>query len=376
MPHATRPLRLQRLDALRLAAVLLVIANHLSPVLPADGDGLPLRLARAIVRGGWVGVDLFFVLSGFLVAGLLFDEQKRAGRVSALTFLVRRGWKIYPPFWGLLAVSVIAAATFDRQPQLLAKTVSELVFVQNYGPALWNHTWSLAVEEHFYLLLAMAFAAFAHRRGALARVPRCFALVAVACLGLRIATAIALPYAHKTHLFPTHLRLDSLAAGAMLAYGYHHHRERFLTMARAHRLALWLTAALAFLPAFVFTRETTPLLYTVGFSSLWLGAACVVAVLVGGETQAPSPGLAIAGYLGARSYSIYLWHMPVLLWIGPRLLVRISARGLALPWMASVAIDVLAALLVGVVMAQLVELPFLRLRDRWALRDSRSQDPS
>src|SRR5258705_182597 len=80
-------------------------------------------------RGGWVGVDIFFVLSGFLVSGLLFAEFKARGQLSPVRFYVRRAWKIYPPFYLLLVVTVIMYATV-RQELRWSWLLSEMLFVQ------------------------------------------------------------------------------------------------------------------------------------------------------------------------------------------------------------------------------------------------------
>ena len=93
-------------------------------------------------------------LNGFLVSGLLFAEYNSRRRLSIGRFFMRRGWKIYPPFVTLIAATVIgtviSGVPVDRRP-----LVSELIFLQSYVPGLWDHTWSLAVEEHFYLFLPL-----------------------------------------------------------------------------------------------------------------------------------------------------------------------------------------------------------------------------
>ena len=146
--------RITGLDLLRFIAVMLVLFRHLHP--PADGFSGWGRILELLQNGGWVGVDIFFVLSGFLVSRLLFSEFKRRGDFFLGRFLVRRAFKIYPAFWVLIAVTV-AVRLFRSHPDLSSRNlVNELLFIQNYGFGLWGHTWSLAVEEHFYLLFAGA----------------------------------------------------------------------------------------------------------------------------------------------------------------------------------------------------------------------------
>jgi peptidoglycan/LPS O-acetylase OafA/YrhL len=128
--------RSQTLDILRGVAVLLVFTRHV--------NGLPFSTL------GWIGVDLFFVLSGFLVSGLLFQEYLELGTVKPGTFLLRRAFKIYPQFYFFLAATV-AALLATGQSFATINLFAEAAFFQNYHAGFWTHTWSLAVEEHFYL---------------------------------------------------------------------------------------------------------------------------------------------------------------------------------------------------------------------------------
>jgi len=136
------------LDLLRTIAVLLVLGRHLH--LPAD----PNFAMRAWQTGGWVGVDLFFVLSGFLVSGLLCREYQRDQSVDLKRFLVRRGFKIYPAFYAMIGFTIIVKIS-SGQSIPIRQLVGEITFLQNYLGGIWIHTWSLAVEEHFYMGIAI-----------------------------------------------------------------------------------------------------------------------------------------------------------------------------------------------------------------------------
>ena len=132
--RATPSQRLVGLDLLRLVAVLLVLGAHFREV-PSEGGAW----FRAWQRGGWIGVDLFFVLSGFLVSGLLFCEHQRTGRVEVGRFLVRRGWKIYPPFWLFIAFTLAIPFLFHQRPPApvtASAVTAELLFYQNYVSGL------------------------------------------------------------------------------------------------------------------------------------------------------------------------------------------------------------------------------------------------
>ena len=334
-------MRLPQLDALRFAAVLLVLFRHL----PGGGPSH----ASPLVRGGWVGVDLFFVLSGFLVSGLLFAEYRKTGRLRPLRFLTRRGWKIYPPFYALTTAAVLA--TLPRPYWWGA--VHESVFLQNYLPGLWAHTWSLAIEEHFYLALALTLPLLARRGGPdpFRGVPWAVASVAVACLALRIWTASRHPtFDVYTHLHPTHLRIDSLAFGVLLSYLSHFRPAVFSRLARR---PLAIPGALLLAPAFVLTLGTDRFLHTFGFPAFALGSGCL---LLAALAAPPARPLAPLAFLGRHSYSVYLWHLPARDWLLPALP--------PLPWHAQAVSYLVLSFGLGVLLARLIEVPALRLRDR------------
>jgi peptidoglycan/LPS O-acetylase OafA/YrhL len=118
-------MRNEKLDILRCVAVLLVMLCHSGP----RSDGLFPIFGKI----GWTGVDLFFVLSGFLISGLLFVEWRRDGRIQVGRFLIRRGFKIYPSFYVFLVVAGLAAHFFARNmTSTVVEYLHEIFFVQNY----------------------------------------------------------------------------------------------------------------------------------------------------------------------------------------------------------------------------------------------------
>jgi peptidoglycan/LPS O-acetylase OafA/YrhL len=314
--------------------------------------------------GGWVGSDLFFVLSGFLVSGLLFAEFKARGRISPLRFYVRRGWKIYPSYFVMLATTVALILSQGGRFAPI-KLVAEVFFFQNYVPGLWNHTWSLAVEEHFYFLLPLVCLAVMRASGTrpapLKPILYVGAGVAVCAFVLRVVNAVDhQAYSHYTHLYPTHLRLDSLFFGVMLSYAYHFHTQAFVRVLTPWRYALMAGGILLFVPAFILPLESSPLIYTVGFTVLYVasGMLMVGALLCDVQGSRMLGGLAT---IGSYSYSIYLWHMPVALLGIPMLERWIGAPFNPGTWMT---LYLGGSIAFGVAMAKLVEMPTLRFRDR------------
>ena len=159
--------RVAELDLLRALAIVLVLFRHLrDPSIHAIDAAVAFSPLVVLSKIGWAGVDLFFVLSGFLVSGLLFREFLKKRRVDGVRFLIRRGFKIYPAFYLFLFISFLVAGVYSPDPSVWrgwpglfvysqSQVFGELLFLQNYLGSFWSHTWSLAVEEHFYFALVL-----------------------------------------------------------------------------------------------------------------------------------------------------------------------------------------------------------------------------
>lgn len=366
--------RLQQLDVLRALAVVLVLGRHMV-LPPTDIPGLS-PFFEVWQRGGWVGVDLFFVLSGFLVSGLLFDSHQRTGSIDAKRFLIRRGLKIYPSFWFFIFVTLILDHVVGRRliycigsdcevVDRTRQTIVELLFVQNYGgeiagvPALWGHTWSLAVEEHFYLAIAALFFVLVRRCSSspFNRVPVIGVALLAVCVLLRLGTA---PRSYEINqvLFPTHLRMDALMVGVVLAFLWRTYPP--LRGERVRQRRWWhVSVGVALIaPAFVFPVEDTNWILTIGLTMNALGGALII---LGSLHCSKSARRLVRGTatLGIYSYTTYLWHLPIVVY----LFLHVEQPS-TLIWLTFTTIYFVGSPLVGVVTARLVEIPVLRLRDR------------
>jgi len=343
------------IDVLRGIAILLVMGVHV-PAYPIWSTA------------GWIGVDLFFVLSGFLISNLLFVEYKRTGSIRLARFFLRRALKLYPSFWFLMALTVaycsVAGVSFTWQ-----QLVGELTLTQNYVGAIWGHTWSLAVEEHFYLFLPVMLAMLMRMgRGSpdpFRSLPWIFGTIFVACLALRFWTAAAYPFDHKLHFQPSHLRFDALFSGVFLSY-LHNFRPDLVRRVmdnNALRMPLSMLGVAALTPA-LFLEYSDPWIYTGGFASVSFGCGMMLLCSVypeKGRKAMPKPGRVSRGIavMGRYSYTIYLWHVPlamVFMWAAGKL-PGVNPFALHAVYFA-------ACIAVGVAASKLVEIPGLRLRER------------
>ncbi|WP_395090391.1 acyltransferase family protein [Armatimonas sp.] len=342
------------LDLMRIVAVFLVLGRHLYL---SESSSHFLGIWQ---RGGWVGVDIFFVLSGFLVSGLLFKEHQRTGSLNIKRFLIRRALKIYPSFW-VMILCTLCVSVFLHQPLSKSVVLSELLFIQNYVFGLWWHTWSLAVEEHFYLLLSvlMYVLTLKFKKSPFSRIPLFFIVIAVTCFLLRVVTSIVIPtYSPREYLFGSHLRFDSLFYGVFLSYMYNY-KDLLGRFSKIPSLVLLLSGVLLLIPAFKFPLELYKWVSVYGVILFYIGSGLLLIAAIRLK-ESNNPLLKFLGALGGASYSIYLWHMPVNEW-GEIILRRM---GVAENFGVYLCMYLIGSCLVGYVFNKLIEWPVLHLRDK------------
>jgi peptidoglycan/LPS O-acetylase OafA/YrhL len=325
--------RNQFLDVLRGIAVLMVAVWHYSE---------DLNQRSLLLSVGGCGVDLFFVLSGFLISGLLFSEFKRTGSIDVKRFWIRRGFKIYPSFYSLMVTSVVIFAIVTHH--VPREMLSEITFTQNYLPHVWPHTWSLAVEEHFYFILPILLLALQHVGKPNANPFRFIPLISISisgvCLVLRV---VAIKHGANWDQvgFPTHLRMDALFAGVAIGYYAHFEPESFREARRNWVLLLGLLFGL--------TLIVLPDVIRLTF------AYVVFSFIIAWSANQPASNskvLRLLAWIGYYSYSIYLWHVLVML------LPTWKSGWHLFP------LYIIAVLGLGTGLAKLIEFPALRVRDR------------
>lgn len=387
---ATTPVasRLIQLDILRGIAILMVIWNHLGITKAAPGAWEPfVKLGH---DAGWTGVDLFFVLSGFLIGGLLFKELRTHGQLDVRRFLIRRAFKIWPLYYlFVVTITLLLIATSLHSGKRSAWEAAGLMFtnylhIQNYLESARPHTWSLAIEEHFYLALPCLLL-FLSRRKKVHLFPAIAVFIMLLCPLMRYLTLVGImpsgvhsSFGHHLY-YPTHLRMDALTFGVLLAYLYHFQPQR-LDFARRLPTVLILMGLTVVSGGISLGWGDGSVGSVVAFTLLYVGYGCILMAMVHTE-----PGQGALGRLfqtrtaywlsavGIISYPIYLWH-PEALRVGPQLFRwgwSHLASGLSFPRLSTewnffgcMIAGTIGSLLLGAIAGRILERPALALRDR------------
>lgn len=361
------------LDTLRSLAIVCVIAFHLIPL----EQRLP-ESYRAVAGFGWIGVDLFFVLSGYLIGTQLLKPYLRGTRPSMLDFYRRRAYRILPAY-AVVTGLYFAWPAFREWPGLsplweFATFTLNLCIDYARNPA-YSHAWSLCVEEHFYLLLPLIVLALM-RRPAAAKAFALFAAVLLAGIALRwwflvhllqplshTEDGSAMAYLERIY-YPTYSRLDGLLMGVALAAIRLFRPVWWQALAtRGHALlasGLALTAVSLYLFAGRFSSVTGAAAAgtIIGYPLLALAFALLVASAVSSNGWLARWRIPGAETVATLSYSLYLSHKAVV-HLDQHYLGRLTGIGLA------VAMPLYALTCLGAawLLHRLVELPFLRLRE-------------
>ena len=346
--------RVANLDLLRAVAITLVVLTN------AAVEGLaPGGLWGRVAASGWVGVDLFFVLSGWLVGGLYWRELERFGDVGLGRFWARRWLRTIPAY--LVALHLVFAAKWVLSDGALAYDPRYLLFVQNYEAHMpyWGLSWSLCVEEHFYLALPLVLGLATRVRGG---VPLVLGLAALASLAARVLTVADGADPSGLHHTATHMRLEGLALGVAASWVYYRRPAWWPSLERAARVVavpgLLFVASVPFLPLDVLNRWA--------YAGVDLAFAAVLVAVV---TWRGLPGAEsrVVRAVALTSYSVYMTQSAALEAVQ-------TVLGEALPAPARLPVALLAVAVVGGAFYVAVERPSLRLRER--LAPNRAHTPS
>lgn len=342
------------LDFVRGIAILAVMGFHFHTV--RTGNPLISIVEYPLKNFGREGVNLFFTLSGFLVGGLLLRQYAQTGSISARRFIVRRIFKIWPAYYILILFHVL----IGRHPRgtFLWQNLTHL---QNYYGTSISQTWSLAVEEHFYLFLPLMLLVLARWR---LRANAIIGVLVAICVAVLVARCVVVASGDLDAAFAyTQYRMDSLLFGVLLATIYWMRPELYRKLASRTRA---LVATVAVLIAWLaFATRNTALDESIGFTVQAIGfSALIVLVLEHSHAVSASWIYRAVAWLGLYSYGIYLWHTLALA-PGDFLIRKAGQFGLppALTWLIVLSAQFAIAIVIGYLTTRAIEYPFLRIRD-------------
>jgi len=344
-----------------------------------------LGTLRSLSYGAWFGMDLFFIMSGYLIGTMLLHSFAQGGKGRFLRFYLRRSFRIFPAYYFVLFCLYLSAQASGKTSPALWR---EVAYLTNY-PFTFNYimpwSWSLAVEEHFYLavpLLILFLKKFRNPKWAL------IILVSLLPLALVIRLLIysRVEYSWDPWIFfgkiysPTHARFDTLATGVLIAYLFHY----FDDLLRKIMLRVWVQRICLFTGFFclaiiwspwklgselsVFRAEYFEHLFYVGT----LTSISYFLLFLWGHYSSG----ALVDFLGSRyflyfaslGYGVYLVHIPVIRVVVVPLSSHLNTMNLipaGLSWLLLLLLTLFVSLVLSYFLHQLIEKPALIFRDRW-----------
>jgi peptidoglycan/LPS O-acetylase OafA/YrhL len=372
--------RLPPLDGVRGMAVLIVVI-HNSAWIAGESEQFLLKLTSAIFATGWIGVQLFFVLSGFLITGILLDTKGKPQFFRS--FYLRRILRIFPLYYAVVFLVIVVAPLVAWSPAWAegvrhSHRWAYWLYVQNWvtsspGIDALSHTWSLAVEEQFYLVWPLI--VWLVGRRSLTSI--CLVSIAGTPLVRLVARLAGVPQSFV--YASTIARLDALAAGALVAVLLREDDGREVLGRWQGRIAA--IAGIALLALVVvqrgFNSDELPI-QVIGQSLIAILSASLIAFAV---EEGPRAARRLQAFLsmdtlrtlGKYSYAMYLFHQPIQQFLTP--ILGDQVRGADTPWrlvrLATYLLLVLSlTFLAALVSWRVIEKPFLDLKDRIAPRTS------
>ncbi|PIF30617.1 peptidoglycan/LPS O-acetylase OafA/YrhL [Flavobacterium sp. 9] len=362
--------KLYGLDHLRAFAICFVFLFHYQiPIF-----GYPEWLT-GVAKFGWTGVDLFFVLSGFLISSQLFYKIKNGEKISFKNFFLKRFFRILPLFWFVTAIYF--AFPFFREKEALPPLWKLLTFTQNFGLNIrdfgtFSHGWSLCVEEHFYLILPILLiflqsTKFFNKSYWL--------LIVVFILGFAVRLyswySLYLPnidkddswlFWYKFIYYPTYNRLDGLLIGVTIAAIYQFKPLLWNKLSKFGNLFLVISLLLLTGAYFLCYEERSfyatifgfPLI-GLGYGFMLIGAICPTCFLYKWNSKTTT-------FIATLSYGIYLTHKGII-HLTQQFLLRFNVD---INSNFTLAICILSCLLIAFLLHESIEKPFMKLRTKYS----------
>lgn len=358
--------KLYGLDHLRALAIILVFFFHYFIVSGGQPEWLP-----DIASFGWTGVDLFFVLSGFLISSQLLEQIKQGEQVSFRQFFLKRFFRIIPAF--LVTVGIYFCFPFFREKEALPPIWKFLTFTQNLGLNIkdfgtFSHCWSLCVEEHFYLFLPIILIGIL-KLNLFSKSYWLLIVLFIAGFAIRIYSFnhLYLPklndenswlYWYKYIYYPTYNRLDGLLVGVCIAALYVFLPNQCSRISRYGNLLFVIGLAIMTGAYFLCEDQQTFNASIFGFSVIAIGFGFMVLSAISPASFLYKWHSKSTTFLATLSYAIYLTHKGVIH------TTHLLLKGFKIDSNIMLGICILTCIGFAYLLHLTIEKPFMKLRDK------------
>lgn len=363
--------KLYGLDHLRALAIILVFFFHYYIVSGGQPEWLP-----NVASFGWTGVDLFFVLSGFLISSQLFAQIKQEQYISFKQFFLKRFFRIIPAF--LVTVGLYFCFPFFREKESLPPLWKFLTFTQNLGLNIkdfgtFSHCWSLCVEEHFYFFLPIILITL--------KKLKLFSKAYWLLTGLFIAgfairsysfNHLYLPklddgnnwlYWYKYIYYPTYNRLDGLLVGISIAVFYNFSPNLWSKISKYGNILFVISLSILTIAFFLCEDQMTFNASIFGFPLIAIGFGFMVVGAISPTSFLYKWNSKITTYIATLSYAIYLTHKGVIH------TTHLVLKNFNIDSNLMLLISIATCMIFAVLLHFTIEKPFMKLRDRIIIRN-------
>jgi peptidoglycan/LPS O-acetylase OafA/YrhL len=350
--------RNRTVDFLRCIAILLILVDHIFLTRPVSNKNFFLQKIYLLSNGGRIGVDLFFVLSGFLISGLIFKEHKQYEEFRPIRFLIRRGFKIYPLYYILILLGIFFYPLILHQPFFRTDLLAELFFVVNYwnsGNPPLGHLWSISVEEHFYFFLSLfLFLLIKFNKLSFTILLRTYLLIFIIGFVFRTINFYQYNGSWWKVFSLSHNRFDSLFFGVLLSYTYLYKRQLLKFITDQGSLIFIVSICIILLNFSLAVSWNVKSIFLLGINPICFGL--IMIILVENKKFEDNKLIRPFAFVGQHSYSIYIFH-PLIMYSVKEVLVNAPFLFYTLSFSLSICF--------GIILSKLIEIPFLKIRDKF-----------